>query len=75
MWTYKLSSSLFIIHVGFYKEMFFAFLQVTEAFLNGHSNLQMQIIGLKMSPVLEHVKVPDPHQGALNYSSVSWDLV
>ncbi|WVZ18304.1 hypothetical protein V8G54_005626 [Vigna mungo] len=48
--------------------------QVTDAFLNSHSNLQMQIIGLKMSPVLEHVKVPDPHQGALNYSSVSWDL-
>ncbi|KAG4946581.1 hypothetical protein JHK87_042588 [Glycine soja] len=49
--------------------------QVTDAFLNGHSNLQIQIIGLKMSPVLEHVKVPDPHQGALNYSSVSVDLV
>jgi len=26
-----------------------------------------------MSPVLQHVKVPDPHQGALNYSSVSSD--
>lgn len=49
------------------------FLQVTDAFLNGHSNLQIQIIGLKMSPVLQHVKVPDPHQGALNYSSVSSD--
>ncbi|BAT80045.1 hypothetical protein LR48_Vigan04g014000 [Vigna angularis] len=53
----------------------FGLTQVTDAFLNGHSNLQMQIIGLKMSPVLEHVKVPDPHQGALNYSSVTWDLV
>ncbi|KAK7328823.1 hypothetical protein VNO77_22947 [Canavalia gladiata] len=49
--------------------------QVTDAFLNGHSNLQIQIIGLKMSPVLQHVKVPDPHQSALNYSSVSGDLV
>ncbi|RDX98496.1 rhp7, partial [Mucuna pruriens] len=45
--------------------------KVTDAFVNGHSNLQIQIIGLKMSPVLQHVKVPDPHQGALNYSSVS----
>ncbi|CAJ1975754.1 unnamed protein product [Sphenostylis stenocarpa] len=49
--------------------------QITDAFLNGHSNLQLQIIGLKMSPVLQHVKVPDPHQGALNYSSVSLDFV
>ncbi|TKY72865.1 F-box/LRR-repeat protein 13 [Spatholobus suberectus] len=49
--------------------------QVTDAFLNGHSNLQIQIIGLKMSPVLQHLKVPDPHQGALNYSSVSVDMV
>ncbi|KAK7281292.1 hypothetical protein RIF29_09130 [Crotalaria pallida] len=45
--------------------------QVTDAFLNGHSNLQIQLIGLKMSPVLQHVKVPDPHKAALNYSSVS----
>ncbi|XP_027355420.1 uncharacterized protein LOC113865209 [Abrus precatorius] len=49
--------------------------QVTDVFLNGHSNLQIQIIGLKMSPVLQHVKVPDPHQSALSYSSVSVDLV
>ena len=48
--------------------------QVTDVFLNGHSNPQIQIIGLKMMPVLQHVKVPDPHQGALNYSSVSVDL-
>ncbi|KAK7411849.1 hypothetical protein VNO78_03292 [Psophocarpus tetragonolobus] len=49
--------------------------QVTEAFLNGHSNLEVQIIGLKMSPVLQYVKVPDPHQEALNYSSVSVGLL
>ncbi|KAL2327271.1 hypothetical protein Fmac_020698 [Flemingia macrophylla] len=49
--------------------------QVTDAFVNGHSNQQIQIIGLKMSPVLQHVKVPNPHQGALNYSSVSVDMV
>ncbi|KAK7303997.1 hypothetical protein RJT34_14965 [Clitoria ternatea] len=49
--------------------------QVTDTFLKGYSNPQIQIIGLKMSPVLQHVKVPDPHQGALNYSSVSVDLV
>ncbi|XP_061352514.1 uncharacterized protein LOC133297396 [Gastrolobium bilobum] len=49
--------------------------QVTDVFLKGHSNLQIQIIGLKMSPVLQHVKVPNPLQGALNYSSVYGDLV
>ncbi|XP_057428823.1 uncharacterized protein LOC130722188 [Lotus japonicus] len=49
--------------------------QVTDVFVKGHSNMQIQIIGLKMSPVLQHVKVPDPHQAALNYSSVTVDLV
>ncbi|OIW21731.1 hypothetical protein TanjilG_09068 [Lupinus angustifolius] len=48
--------------------------QVTDVFLNGHSNLEIQIIGLKMSQVLQHVKVPNPHQAALNYSSVSVNL-
>lgn len=44
--------------------------QITNAFLDGHSNPDLQIIGLKMSPVLEHVKVPDFHEGPLHYSSV-----
>ncbi|KAK7363300.1 hypothetical protein VNO77_05436 [Canavalia gladiata] len=49
--------------------------QVTDVFLNGHSNPEIQIVGLKMSPLLQHVKVHDPHQGALRYSSVSVDLI
>ncbi|MED6193135.1 hypothetical protein PIB30_016229 [Stylosanthes scabra] len=49
--------------------------QVTDVFLKGHSNMRLQIIGLQNSPLLQHVKVPDPHQGALNYSSVSMDCV
>lgn len=48
--------------------------QLTDVFLKGHSNSQIQLIGLKMTSVLQHVKVPDPHQSALNYSSVSVDL-
>ncbi|CAL0327872.1 unnamed protein product [Lupinus luteus] len=48
--------------------------QVTDVFVNGHSNLEIQIIGLKMSHVLQHVKVPNPHQAALNYSSISVNL-
>ncbi|KAL1326082.1 hypothetical protein AAHE18_13G203200 [Arachis hypogaea] len=49
--------------------------QVTDIFLKGHSNMQLEIIGLQNSPLLRHVKVPDPYQGALNYSSVSMDGV
>ncbi|MED6135688.1 hypothetical protein PIB30_049027 [Stylosanthes scabra] len=49
--------------------------QVTDVFLKGHSNMQLQMIGLQNSPLLQNVKVPDPHQGALYYSSVSMDCV
>ncbi|XP_027331807.1 uncharacterized protein LOC113847121 [Abrus precatorius] len=43
--------------------------QVTDVFMNGHSNLEIQIVGLKMSPLLQHVKVPDSPQRALRYQS------
>ncbi|PQQ04660.1 hypothetical protein Pyn_27513 [Prunus yedoensis var. nudiflora] len=45
--------------------------QLTNTFLDGHSNPEVKIIGLKVSPILEHVNVPDPHEGPLRYSSVS----
>ncbi|KAG4932301.1 hypothetical protein JHK87_046303 [Glycine soja] len=48
---------------------------VTDVFLNGHSNPEIQILGLKMSPLLQNVKVPEPYQGPLRYSPVSVDLV
>ncbi|PON41285.1 Leucine-rich repeat, cysteine-containing subtype [Parasponia andersonii] len=44
--------------------------QITDVFLNGHSNPEVQIIGLQMSPVLEHVWVPNPYEAPLRYSSV-----
>ncbi|CAB4318521.1 unnamed protein product [Prunus armeniaca] len=44
--------------------------QLTNTFLDGHSNPEVKIIGLKVSPILEHVKVSDPHEGPLRYSSV-----
>ncbi|KAF5748427.1 F-box/LRR-repeat protein 4 [Tripterygium wilfordii] len=44
--------------------------QITNVFLDGHSNPDVEIIGLKMSSVLDHVKVPDPEEGPLHYSSV-----
>ncbi|KDP33911.1 hypothetical protein JCGZ_07482 [Jatropha curcas] len=44
--------------------------QVTEVLLDGHSNQHVQIIGLKMSPVLEHIKVPDSQEFPLRYSWV-----
>ncbi|KAK7265437.1 hypothetical protein RJT34_33057 [Clitoria ternatea] len=48
---------------------------VTEDFLNGLSNPEIQVVGLKMSPLLQHVKVPDAHQGVLRYSSASANLI
>ncbi|KAI9191538.1 hypothetical protein LWI28_009766 [Acer negundo] len=44
--------------------------QITNVFLDGHSNPEVKIIGLKMSPVLEHLKVPDPENVPLHYFSV-----
>ncbi|KAK4265602.1 hypothetical protein QN277_026631 [Acacia crassicarpa] len=43
--------------------------QITEAFMLGHSNREVKIIGCKLSPLLQHVKVDDPERnGALRYS-------
>lgn len=44
--------------------------QVTRAFLDGHSNPHLQIIGLKLTPILSHIKRPDFQQGSLLYSDV-----
>ncbi|GAB2291615.1 hypothetical protein Dimus_025870 [Dionaea muscipula] len=44
--------------------------QVTTRFLDGHSNPNVKVIGLKLTPVLEHMKKdPDAHVGPLRYSS------
>ncbi|KAK3034494.1 hypothetical protein RJ639_032483 [Escallonia herrerae] len=42
--------------------------QITNVFLDGHSNPQVQVIGLKMTPILEHIKAPELF-GPLQYSS------
>ncbi|TXG61653.1 hypothetical protein EZV62_013016 [Acer yangbiense] len=44
--------------------------QITNEFLDRHSNPEVKIIGLKMSPVLEHLKVPDPEDVPMHYFSV-----
>ncbi|KAK4337979.1 hypothetical protein RND71_042466 [Anisodus tanguticus] len=45
--------------------------QVTSVFLDGHSNPQVQILGLKMIPILQHIEAPDSlQQGPLRYSAV-----
>uniref|UniRef100_A0A0V0IVK1 Putative ovule protein n=1 Tax=Solanum chacoense TaxID=4108 RepID=A0A0V0IVK1_SOLCH len=47
--------------------------QVTSIFLDGHSNPQVKIIGLKMTPILQHIEAPDSlQQGPLRYSAVPW---
>ncbi|XP_014510705.1 uncharacterized protein LOC106769554 [Vigna radiata var. radiata] len=46
---------------------------VTDVFLNGHSNPEIQILGLKMAPLLQNVRMPDTCEGPLRYSPVSVD--
>ncbi|CAN4109980.1 unnamed protein product [Withania somnifera] len=45
--------------------------QVSSVFLDGHSNTKVQILGLKMTPILQHIEAPDSlQQGPLRYSAV-----
>ncbi|XP_073154328.1 uncharacterized protein [Henckelia pumila] len=41
--------------------------QVTNVFLEGHSNPRVELIGLKMTPLFKHISVPDFLQGPLRY--------
>lgn len=34
-------------------------LQITEIFMNGHSNEQVKVVGLKESSILKNIEVPD----------------
>ncbi|XVF48902.1 hypothetical protein PTKIN_Ptkin03bG0225600 [Pterospermum kingtungense] len=45
--------------------------QITNVFLDGHSNSKVELIGLKLSPLLEHIKVPDSQEGPFWHSAVS----
>uniref|UniRef100_A0A7N0U6Z9 Uncharacterized protein n=1 Tax=Kalanchoe fedtschenkoi TaxID=63787 RepID=A0A7N0U6Z9_KALFE len=42
--------------------------QVTEVFLNGHSNPKVEIIGLSKIPLLKQLNVINPQPGPLRYS-------
>ncbi|XP_062091158.1 uncharacterized protein LOC133797310 [Humulus lupulus] len=44
--------------------------QITDVFLDGHSNPDVQIIGLRMSPVLDNDLWANPYAAPLRYSSV-----
>ncbi|KAL3744670.1 hypothetical protein ACJRO7_013871 [Eucalyptus globulus] len=41
--------------------------QITDAFLDGHANPDVHIIGSRLSPILEHINVPET-AGLLRYS-------
>lgn len=45
--------------------------QITDTFLSGYSNPDVQIIGLKMKPIMEHLNPPEYLQGPLRYSFVA----
>ncbi|KAL3497419.1 hypothetical protein ACH5RR_040151 [Cinchona calisaya] len=42
--------------------------QITNAFLNSHSNPQVKIIGLQLTPILESINVIEPSEVLLRYS-------
>ncbi|XP_073289838.1 uncharacterized protein [Primulina huaijiensis] len=41
--------------------------QITNVFIEGHSNPRVELIGLKMTPIFKHICVPDFLQGPLRY--------
>ncbi|XVE70837.1 hypothetical protein DITRI_Ditri10aG0102300 [Diplodiscus trichospermus] len=43
--------------------------QITDVFLNGHSNTQVKIIGLKMTTLSKHLNVLEPQGSLLRYSA------
>lgn len=47
-------------------------LQITDMFLNGHSNSLVRILGLKLTPILEHLYVLEPQRAPLRYSPLIW---
>ncbi|KAA8523317.1 hypothetical protein F0562_009740 [Nyssa sinensis] len=48
--------------------------QITKVFLDGHSNPLVQIVGLKTTPLLDQLRVPDPLEGPLHYSASDFDM-
>ncbi|KAI3468058.1 hypothetical protein Pfo_024721 [Paulownia fortunei] len=42
--------------------------QITNVFLNGHSNPLVRIIGLNLTPILDHVNLFEPEEVLLRYS-------
>lgn len=44
--------------------------QITDVFLNGHSNSSVRIIGLKTTPVMEYLDVLECQQAPLRYSPI-----
>ncbi|VFQ97766.1 unnamed protein product [Cuscuta campestris] len=44
--------------------------QITSTFINGHSNSLVQIVGLPMTPILDHIIKFEPEEVLLRYSSL-----
>ncbi|KAK9081497.1 hypothetical protein Syun_030821 [Stephania yunnanensis] len=45
--------------------------QITRRFINRHSNPFVRILGLPMTPLLEHLNIADRHYGPLHYTQHS----
>ncbi|KAK9274219.1 hypothetical protein L1049_019033 [Liquidambar formosana] len=48
--------------------------QITDVFLNGHSNSSVQIIGLKNTAVLKHLNVLETQEAPLRYSPLTFSI-
>lgn len=46
--------------------------QISDEFLNGHSNSLVQIIGCSMTPVLDHLNMLEPDKALLRYSPLTF---
>ncbi|KAK9705576.1 hypothetical protein RND81_07G067500 [Saponaria officinalis] len=44
--------------------------QITRTFIDGHSNPHLHVVGMKLTPILEHIKRPNFEHGPLYYSAV-----
>ncbi|KAL3655799.1 hypothetical protein CASFOL_000195 [Castilleja foliolosa] len=45
--------------------------QITDVFLNGHSNPDVRIIGLNLTPIFDHVNLLEPEGVLLRYSQLT----
>lgn len=73
-WCRSLSDSALGLIVDSCKKLkivkVFGCTQITSKFVSGHSNACVQIVGLQLTPILEHLNILGHQEATLRYSSV-----